>query len=237
MPFVHAKGTAVLLDERELSGFFNATDLSGDGEIAETTTYGAAGDAKTFIRGLNSGTVTLGGFYDSAAAADGELSTNRTSELSQLVTIGPEGLAIGKVVRLLASRETSYVVSSPVTDVVAISVDLTVDGILDRGVSLHDLVAEEATANFASVDNGASTAAGGLGQLHVTGFSGFTNVIVRVQHSVDNVVFTDLITFATVTGAISERVTLAGTINRFLRATLTVIGVGSVIFQISFGRQ
>ena len=69
--------------------------------------------------------------------------------------------------------------SGPVGDVVAWTVEVRADGILVRGVSLHDLEAETADENGTSVDNAALTSNGGLGVLHVTAFSGLTTATVK----------------------------------------------------------
>lgn len=82
----------------------------------------------------------------------------------------------------------------------------------------------------------ASTVAGGAGYLQVTAYSGFTNVVVRIRHSPDDITYADLITFATVTGITSQRVVVAGTVDRYLCSTGTVTGSGSITPFSGFSR-
>lgn len=75
----------------------------------------------------------------------------------------------------------------------------------------------------------ASTNAGGVGYAHVTAFSGFTSLVLKIMHSPDDVTYAALITFATITAANSkERKTVAGNIDRYLSSNGDVTGTGSV---------
>lgn len=74
----------------------------------------------------------------------------------------------------------------------------------------------------------ASTVAGAVGYLHITAYSGFTNVIMKIQHSPDDTTYADLITFTTATAIGAQRATVAGTIDRFLCSDGNVTGSGSV---------
>jgi hypothetical protein len=53
----------------------------------------------------------------------------------------------------------------------------------------------------------------------------------KVQHSVDNSVWIDLMTFTLANDATSERETVSGTVNRYLRAIRTVGGSGGPTFE------
>jgi len=155
--------------------------------------------------------------------------------------LAQSGLTGGLTAYLLQAKTTSYEVSSPVDDVVSVSFDVQADGGADNGLLLVDLAAVTATGNGTSRDNAASTANGGLAQLHVTANTMDNNTVFKVQHSADNSTFADLVTFATVATTIktSERVAVASgtTVNRYLRANYTVSGSGSVTFTIAFARR
>lgn len=74
-----------------------------------------------------------------------------------------------------------------------------------------------------------STVNGAVGYQLVSDFSGFTGVIGKIQHSADNSSWADLITFTNVTAAnAAERLTAAGTVNRYTRSVGTVTGSGSI---------
>lgn len=73
------------------------------------------------------------------------------------------------------------------------------------------------TGNSASEDYAASSSAGLAGMIHLTGFTG-TNYTATIQDSTNNICFCTLKAFAQITAINkSERVTVSGTVNRYLR--------------------
>lgn len=96
---------------------------------------------------------------------------------------------------------------------------------------LHGIDSESGsgTTEATSVDNAASSASGIVCDLHIPALDlgGGTNVVVTVQDSPDNAVWTLLGTFTAVTSetiGTSERITVAGTIDRYLSITWTFTG-------------
>lgn len=241
MAFIHGKSAQVLHGAYNLSSFLNDASASADVEVAETTAFGSS--AKTYIVGLKDGTVSASGMFDGAAnATDDVLSASIGSDTLAPVTIGYDGTTLGNRVTILKAKTTSYEVSTPVGDVVAVSYSAQADGGLDQGVSLAALGSVSATTTGSSHDNSASTANGGVAQLHVTANSRSANATIKVQHSADNTTFADLATFTVVTTAVttSERVIVASgtTVNRYLRAVNTLAsGTGSITYQVSFARR
>ena len=236
MAFLSGKDTKILVDDVDLSGYFNNLDETAELAGLVTTTFGKA--AVTRVTGLKDGRVTLGGFFDSGVdAVDEEIRAAFTT--FRVFTAAKEGLVIGKPTTLLSALSTNYRRSAPVADVVSVSVDIEPDGGLDFGVSLHDLTAETATGNSASVDNAAATTTGAVAHLHVTAASGTTpSLTTKVQHSVDNAVWVDLITFTAATARTKERKTVTGTVNRYLRETRTISGTTpSFTFAVACARQ
>lgn len=241
MAFIHGKGTQVLHGAFSLTEFLNDGSVSSDVETAETTSFGNS--AKTYLTGLKDGTISASGMFDGAAnAVDEVLQASIGSDLLAPVTLAVSGTTLGNRVAILQAKTTSYEVSSPVGDVVSVSYDAQADGGIDYGVSLAALGAVTATTNSASVDNAASSANGGIAQLHVTANSWNANATFKVQHSADNSTWADLATFAVVATTVktSERVAVAAgtTVNRYLRAQVTLAtGTGSITYQISFARR
>lgn len=201
-------------------------------EMLDVTTQADNG-VKRFIPGLGGSTATLTGFADIEAITDSVAWTT-----SQPLTFGQEGIALGSPVSMVDALKTSLEVGSPVGGVVSFDVGAQTDGYTNLGVSLHDLTAETATANGTGYDQTVvSTTAGGVGHLHVTAFSGLTNIIVTIQDSADNVSFATIGTFATVTALTGERLAIAGTVRRYVRAAWTVTGTGSSTFAVAFARN
>lgn len=241
MAFIHGKSAQVLHGAYNLSSFLNDASASADVEVAETTAFGSS--AKTYIVGLKDGTVSASGMFDGAAnATDDVLSASIGSDTLAPVTIGYDGTTLGNRVTILKAKTTSYEVSTPVGDVVAVSYSAQADGGLDQGVSLAALASVSATTTGSSHDNSASTANGGVAQLHVTANSRSADATIKVQHSADNSTFADLATFTVVATTVttSERVIVASgtTVNRYLRAVNTLAsGTGSITYQVSFARR
>ena len=241
MAFIHGKSSQVLHGAYNLGAFLNDASASADVEVSETTSFGSS--AKTYLVGLRDGTVSASGMFDGASGAvDEVLSASIGSDTLAPVTIGYNGTTLGNRVTILKAKTTSYEVSTPVGDVVAVSYSAQADGGLDQGVSLAALASVSATTTGSSHDNSASSANGGVAQLHVTVNTRDADATIKIQHSADDSTFADLATFTVVATTVvtSERVIVASgtTVNRYLRAVNTLsAGTGSITYQVSFARR
>lgn len=238
MAFSHGANAAVLYNSADISSFCDKADFSGVGAVNETTTFGVAGLAKTYIRGLNDATFTASGFYDGTAGAiDSILSTARTVTTDDILTYCPTGSAAGNRVKAFQVRATDYKVSSPVNNVVSFTGTWQSDTqVTDQAWSLHSLVAETTTNNGTGIDNGAATTNGGDATCHITAITGAATI--KIQHSSDNITYADLVTVVSASstvGGYRATVAVGTTINRYTRAQWTP-GT-SVTFQASFGRR
>lgn len=225
MALIHGKGTSVLVNAFDLSAFLNSADETITVETAETTCFGSS--AKSYVTGLRDGTVSVGGFFDGATnAVDEVLTAAIGSATDSVVSIAEQGAAtIGNRALVVQAMDTSYQITGAVGDAVAVSAEFQVDGAGSsgayRGVVLADLASYSGTTkNYTSVDNAASSANGLTANVHVTA-NAATALVVKVQHSTDNVTFTDLITFTTINTTGSEHKVVSGTVNRYIRASWT----------------
>lgn len=242
MAFIHGKDAAIIHGTTPLTSFLNDGSVSQDVETAETTVFGTAGGAKTYITGLRDATVTASGMFDgTASAVDEKLSASIGSDSLAPVLFAQSGVTVGNRAYILKALTTSYEVSAPVGDVVSVSYDAQADGGADDALLLTGLAAVTATGDGTGQDNTASSSNGGIGQLHVTANTMNNNTVFKIQHSVDDIVFVDLATFTTVATTVttSERITVASgtTVNRYLRAVRTVSGSGSITFIMAFARR
>jgi len=241
MAFIHGKSSQVIHGVNDLSSFLNDASVSADAEVAETTAFGSS--AKTYIVGLRDATVSASGMFDGASGAvDAVFAASIGSDTLAPVTIGYDGTTLNNRVSLLLAKTTSYEVSTPVGDVVAVSYSAQADGGADQGVSLAALASVSATTTGTANDNGASSANGGMAQVHVTVNTRSTTSVIKIAHSADNSTFADLVTFTTVGigSTTSERSLVAAgtTVNRYLRAVNTLAaGSGSITYQVSFARR
>lgn len=247
--FVHGKGTGVLLDQYNLSEYFNSADVAQTIDVAETTSFTAS--AKSYIVGLNDATVSLSGLYSQdAGGSDEVLSGILGTATTPVITVAFDIGTIGN--RCVTGRvhETNYSISNPVADVSSVTADFnaSTDAVSGQtygvrgGVMLTTggSIAYGSLGNLTAVDNGASSANGAMAVLHVTAnsISGGSTTI-KVQHSTDNSIWADLMTFAVVSASTTtkELKTASSTINRYVRATASTAGSsGAITFHIGFAR-
>lgn len=236
MTFVHSLNSRILLNEDHISGSITGYSTEFKRDLGPVTTILDTG--ARFVPGLIDGSVTLNGLFNSAAGdLYEEISQIIGTDNSALVTVFPEGFTIGKPAFIAVTDLSEWEIPATVTDPVALTITGQPDDGVDWGVSLHALGAETADNTATSVDNAASSAGGGVATLHVTAYSGLTNVAFKVQHSTDNSSWSDLIAFTSVTAVTSERKTVTGTVNRYVRAFWDVTGSGSATFQMAFARR
>ncbi|MEH0841624.1 hypothetical protein V6U81_04400 [Micromonospora sp. CPCC 205711] len=233
---INAKNSRVLINEDHVSGSIKGWSVAHQREYGDATSV--LDDGWRGVPGLLSGSMTLNGLFDSAVGGlYEEVAALVGVDNSALVTVLPDGFTIGKPALMTVSDIEGFEIPATVNELVSLTVNATADDGVDMGTSLHALTAETANGNGTSVDNTASSANGGVGALHLSAYSGFTNIVVKVQHSTDNSVWADLITFTTNTAVGSERKTVTGTVNRYVRALWTVTGAGSATFVVAFARR
>jgi len=224
-----------------LTSFSREASTEGTADVAEDTAFGD--NSKTYIAGQKDGTLTAGGIYDAAAGASAQVLESLLGTADAEVSYLPEGDAVGKRGYGLLSIPTQFSVQSPVDDIVAWSAEAQSSVGKEPVLSLHALGAETVSGNGTGQDNAASSADGASAYLQVSAVAGTTpSLIVKVQHSVDNSVWVDLITFDVVTAAsdnTSQRKKVSGTVNRYLRFTASddVAGPLNAVFLVVASRN
>jgi hypothetical protein len=253
--FVHGKGTAVYLDEFEMTDYFNSADVAITNDTAEVTAYGAT--SKSYLLGLADGTLSLSGMWTADTdATDEELHAILGSASAANITIAEAAGTIGNRATIARCDEVNYSISNPVADVSTVTADFQGTsnsgalGSMTYGVtagvqlSTGTAIDYNALGNLAGVDAplAASSSAGGAGLLHVpvNSISGGTTTI-KVQHdsASDFSSAADLISFTAVgaSAKTSEMVVCSGTVNRYIRATASTAGSsGSITFMVTFAR-
>jgi predicted secreted protein len=135
MAFVHGKSAVFKLDNAsgslvDYSAYLDDVSLPRSIETAETTTFGAAGSAKTYITGLTDATISLSGKFDAAADATLAAVIGQSATLS--FEYGPAGSTGGFVKYEGECIMTSYDIGATVGDAVTASVELQVTGVITR---------------------------------------------------------------------------------------------------------
>jgi len=246
----HGKDTKVLFGAYDLSSFSTEVSVSNKFETGEITTLGSS--AKSYISGLQDGTIAIKGLFDgSATATDYLIDTYITADATPAVTIAPDGGLVnpssgaGRRCYLAQVKTTSKEIGAPVSDVVSLNLDLQCSGGARGGYILEANRADTASTNGTNyLDNGAgaaTTTIGATANLHVTANTRSTTSVIKVQHSTDNSTWVDLITFSTVAIATltNEQVSVTtNPVNRYIRAISTLTaGTGTITFTISFARS
>lgn len=231
MAFLPGYGAKVFANEVAVSSTirsWNATHSRGLGEVTTIQQTGVK-----FVPGLKSGSISLAGPQDSTGQSlHAEILSSVGVDNGLTVTLLPDGDAVGKPALFAVTDPTDWAIDASATEAVGFTMNATADESVEMGYVLHALGAETADGNGTAVDRAVSSTLGAAAVLHVTAFTGLTNAIIKVQHSPDNSVWSDLVTFTTVTAIGSQRVTVAAgtTINRYLRVNTDVTGTGSVTY-------
>lgn len=244
MSFVHGASTQVLVNEVLVSSEVSGWSIGWNRQMSEVTTVGqTAGNAgASFVPGLQSGTLGLRG------PQQADPTTGLTAEIQQAIGVDnsfmatclPDGSAVGKPAMFLVGDPTDYAVDANVSDAIGMTFTAQADESVEMGWVLAPLQAYTADAlTGTAVDRGASpltpTTRGLAAGIHVTAYSGFTGVAVKVQHSPDNSAWSDLVSFTNITAVGRERVSvpIGTTVNRYLRASVDVTGTGSVTLLVT----
>jgi hypothetical protein len=239
--FQNAQQARVLLGPLSLSASLRSAGFTHTHDTADTTTL--ADTARASILTLETSQWAFDGPLDTLTTANlpYDILTDNWKAAEQPITYAPGGLTFNSPVILASAIETNISLMSPLTDSNNWSATGQTNGATDVGLSLDDgLTAITIDTTGTARDHGAATANGGVAQIHVTAFSGFTSNTTRIEHSVDGVgSWSVLATFTAATGLTSERIVVAAgtTVRRYLRVVDVKVGAGSTNRQVSFARR
>lgn len=244
MTFAHGSSTQVLANEVLVSSQVSGWTMTWSRQVSEVTcvgqTPGAAGS--NFVPGLQAGNLGLRGPHqrDSTTGLTPEIVQAIGVDNSFLCTCLPDGYAIGKPSFFMVGDPTEFAVDATVAEAVSMTMSAQADEAVEMGWVLAPLQAYTADQLAGTaVDRGAApltpTTGGLAASMHITAYSGFTGVAVKVQHSPDNAAWSDLATFANVTAVGWQKINvpMGTTVNRYLRASIDVTGSGSVTLLVS----
>ena len=244
MSFAHGSQIRVLLNELEVSSEISGARVTHQRAMSDVTTVGQTAGAagSKFIPGLMSGSVGLRGPVqsDHTQGIASEIQWMIGVDNDFVLTVLPNQDNVGRPAFFMVGDTDEYAIDAAVADAVGMTFNAQADESVDMGFVLVPLSAITADAlTGTAVDRGASpitpTTHGLMAAVHVTAFSGFSGVVVKVQHSADNSSWSDLATFTTITGTGAERIKVADgtTVNRYLRASVDVTGTGSVTLLVA----
>jgi hypothetical protein len=234
MTFTLGNTTRMFVNTKAVSSTVSAWTASHQRAVSEVTALTDSG--ARYVPGLMGGSLAVRGPQDSV---DQDLHAEIEAAIGQdnsfLATVCPYGTAIGQFAMSILGDVSEHAVDAAVADAVSYAMSASADESVDMGFIVHALGAETADGNGTAVDRLADSANGGVAVLHVTAYSGFTSAGIKIQHSTDNSVWDDLVSFTSATDVVAERKFLAAgtTVNRYVRAVTDVTGTGSVTYLVA----
>ncbi len=238
MAFAHGKKARFFANGFDLTAYLKRISTASRVDTADTSVLGTSD--KTYIVGQKDATLHAEGLLDQAfgAAADriddvfaAALGGDTAVDFSYL----PQGDTQGAPAFGFQAHETSYEVGSELGDAVRSTLDAQSNVGREALKVHHVLQAEGALGSSATVDNGASSANGGVAYLHAVGTGPIAAVTAKIRHSADDAVYADLITFTAFTTRAHERRTVAGTVNRYTKGNWDA--ASAIPFWLGFGRK
>lgn len=252
MAFSHGTDARMWLDGYPISCVTSDFDLDAKTDDAETSTL--CNTFKTYIPGLESAEAKIKGLLDGDSVTPTStfeyVLENRRRQIVPLV-YHPQTGTLGAPAYLVNGFLDDFKISTGVKDAAKFEVKFqsntgvhtaTTPTTATTGIVLKADSVITATADGTSVDQTtATTAYGAAAILSVSAVSGTTPTLdVIVQHSTNNSVWVDLITFSqenAVNGQYLET-TATTTVNRYVRAKWTVAGgTPSFTFNVAFRRK
>jgi hypothetical protein len=240
MAFQPSYKSRVLLGSLNLSCQIRNMTLDESIDMVDVSTI--CDQAKQFIPGQPDGTFSADGPLDVATSTAAPFPTltawKATSALP--LTYAPRGLTTGTEVMLGDALASSFQSTNTPTGSADFSISAQLTDGIDPGVSVEDLTAVTIDTTGVARDLTAASTNGGVAHLHVSAFSGLTSDVITIEQSANgSTSWTTLVTFATVTGATSQRVVVApGTsVARYLRVVDDVTGTGSITRAVAFARR
>lgn len=236
---VHGRYGAIWVNQFDLSNYLKKANIQRNAPELESTTF--QDTARTYVPDFPDGTVSLEGFFShdetDLDTAEDVFKAALSNTSAAVATIAPEGGSTFGLRALLQNAvETKHTIEGMAAGLIMSNADFR--GQVNHGVLLAAKAARTSTGNGTSVDNTTSSSNGAVGHLHVFAKSGTSPTLdVKIQHSVDNSVWADLLTFTQATAATSERKTSTGAVNRYVREVRTIGGTSpSFTYAVGFAR-
>lgn len=241
MAFSHGKDAVLWLNGVKLSQWLRSITMAPTVDLHDSSVFEL--DDKTFIAGMESSTISANGLYEGTEAAIDQILDDLLGDPpGPIFTYLPAGDGFGARMKSMVASVSTHTITTPATDLATIDLAATSNVGHESGVILAPHILYDASDESASVDNGGDTEAGAAGYLQVSaGTPADGELDVKIQHSDDDAVWVDLITFATVEDAdapTAQRVAVEGTIEQFVKAVWTLAGTGPEFnFLVGFHRK
>jgi hypothetical protein len=228
---IYAEGYDLNTDVNSLSGVGYSQELLDTTALATT--------ARSRIIGTNDSALTVNGWFDNGTLLSHALWTSNSGKkpVADQEVIVALGTSIGDPTVCITAKQASYDISRAPASAIATTVEyIESDGNgAEFGVLLTaDKQTDGSATDTASVDNGASSAGGLSGFISAMSLAS-GSVTVKIQHSTNDSSWSDLVSFTAITGQTAERISVTGTVNRYLRIS-TSGTFSNLVFVVSANR-
>jgi hypothetical protein len=243
MAATHGKKARVYVNGYDLTGFLDKISSAATADKIENTRFGQ--NSKNYkAGGLVDATVSAEGYFEAETSGDTvpkshEILHGALAADSDWTYI-PAGDSFAADALCSEGVDVDYEITAELGALERVKASAQASTGQEVAKVLHPLAAETTTGNGSDLDNGAvpgATSNGGAGYLHVTDIDA-GNVVVKVQESPDGTTWTDLATFVAATAVGSQRVEVAGAVDRHLRALHTLAGGATTVsYHLAFARR
>lgn len=241
MAFVHGSKAKIYLNGYNMSPYLRNVQAPFTVDTAETSTFGNL--YKTYVPGLEDGSISVDGIYDGAAnAVDQVFEAAMSGTGEDIFTLCIQGdNTRGQPGFGFSATTTNYQVTAGIGDVSQVTLQAQNNMGLERGIILQNL--SQVVADYSSNTNGVdqttvSTTTGWVAYLQITQAASAMTA-VTIQDSADNSTFANLTggTFASL-GTLSANTawrltsTAGATVRRYVQVTwdLTTSATFNVVF-------
>jgi hypothetical protein len=221
----HGKNGKILVNGYNISEYLRQYSLEMSIATADTTPFSI--DSKKYITGQNDAVSSGEGFFDGAVGAiDAILEGIKGTE--SIWSYYPNGYTSGNYGYGYRALRTNYGIQTTVDDAVRFSLAAQVTAGEERLRSIGGVTTLSTTGSSTVLDLGAGGSSGATVYFHATAITG--TVAVVVEDSPDNSTWTTLVALANVSAVGGQRVTVTGTVDRYIRITATLDGGESITF-------
>lgn len=236
------KNISFYVNGYNIAGAITGFTFNADGDEIDATTVASTGAFREFVQGFKSGTLQATGIFDSDTTNNDEihdiLHPAYTSGDEQNITASMGTIAVGDPAIMMNGAQLTYQLPFDVGALIFSNATWRANSGIRFGKWLMNSAQLAGTNNGTSVNNGASSANGGVFTVHLANDTA-TDVDVKLQHSTDDSTWSD------VTGGVianlsdpnaSGSVAVSGTIEQYIRAVATVTGGDTTLVSAAFAR-
>jgi hypothetical protein len=192
--------------------------------LLDNTRFGDT--AKTKVADLDDGAFSASGYWSGTLNEIDDI-LRQIIATTKEITVRWGAAAVGVRCSIMQGVQAKYDIIGQLGSLVAVKIEAATTGAVYSGLLLHPNSAETASASSTSVDNAASSSTGLVANYHALAVTGSpATATIIVDHSSDNTTFVPLTSVSVAGGATSGQLTVASgtTINRYLRARITITG-------------